>query len=270
MRFAMLIFAATLVASGCDQVDWSQLDGVFDDGGYVQPQTPSYPTDSPNVCPPDGCPNCPVQSMGNEVMGQSAAEVNEEAAAEIKGQCPTCPQSVTRPVRTVTTPTVHTRASARPPTIVGAPPIRLNPGEVFLGFGPIRSITTTQQPSPAAPRTMPGPERPAPVLETDCVDGSCPLSREGVFVCQRCGKPTVGEGWHELWADDGTPLTCLCDDCWDRLSPTERAKELIRYARGAVEAKSLSPIVMAAIKSSASEGTRRDAAPTLPSYGTEF
>ncbi|MEP3930985.1 hypothetical protein, partial [Rhodopirellula bahusiensis] len=102
-----------------------------------------------------------------------------------------------------------------------------------------------------------------------CPNGNCPQAesvKQGIFACQRCKRPTVGAGWHELWADDGTALTCLCETCWRTMSPNQRAAELMRYAKTQTVG-SLSPIVQDAIENAA---MRSAPANPLQSYGTEF
>lgn len=54
--------------------------------------------------------------------------------------------------------------------------------------------------------------------------------REGAFACYRCGRRTVGDEFFELWADDGTPLTCVCRQCWRAMGNAERKAQLEAYA----------------------------------------
>lgn len=55
--------------------------------------------------------------------------------------------------------------------------------------------------------------------------------REGAFKCFRCERPTVGAEFHELWSDDGTSLTCICQQCWRSMSVTEKRSTLERYIK---------------------------------------
>lgn len=55
--------------------------------------------------------------------------------------------------------------------------------------------------------------------------------REGAFMCFRCGRRTVGAEFKELWADDGTSLTCLCQQCWRSMSVAEKRSQLERYVK---------------------------------------
>lgn len=271
----LLLMLFACFATGCDNpsMDWSQLDNVFADGPTYQPvpPTPTTPTPDPYLtppCGPDGCPVCPyegdetVQSLGTEV-GSQAHQVNREATEEVKGDCPTCPNQVTRRPAIVTRPTYVSRPAAvyRGPTSRTLPP--LAPGETFLGWGPSRVVT----PASNSATTMPPPATTRTPTAATCPDGNCPQAvKEGTFACQRCKRPTVGAGWHELWADDGTALTCLCETCWRALSPSQRAAELQKYAKTQTVG-ALSPIVQDAIQSAAK---RSAPANDPPSYGTEF
>lgn len=76
--------------------------------------------------------------------------------------------------------------------------------------------------------------------------------REGAFQCQRCKKPTVGEQWQELWADDGTPMTCLCRNCWHAMKPEQRESQLRSYVAKSKLSPSSAFYVNAAIKEFAS------------------
>jgi hypothetical protein len=71
--------------------------------------------------------------------------------------------------------------------------------------------------------------QPAQVQPTASVS-SADTPRTGAFQCDRCKQPTVGEDWQEIWADDDTPLTCLCRDCWASMSPTQRTESLKAFA----------------------------------------
>ena len=57
--------------------------------------------------------------------------------------------------------------------------------------------------------------------------------REGVFCCVRCNRRVVGRGWHELWTADGTPLTCLCEICWQGTTNAEKAGHLRHFIQEA-------------------------------------
>lgn len=270
----LLLFCVSLIATGCTNApfDWSQFDGVFSDSPLQQPPNQFPPQNvpptvlpaspyAPSPCGPDGCP-CPingeetVESYGTEVSDHGS-QVNREATEEVKGDCPTCPNRVTRPTVIAPRP-----IATRPPLQIVHPshlPLpKLAPGEVFMGWGPL--VT-----KPAS-ITMPRPKPTPPAVAATCPDGKCEQVKQGIFACQHCGRSTVGAGWHELWADDGTPLTCLCESCWRSLSPNQRAAELRRYAKTQTIG-ALSPIVQDAIESASIDST-----PTIPfqSYGTEF
>lgn len=261
-------FAAILLAcAGCNEVDLPSLDQVFHD-------PPSRPLDDPfaTPCPTYPNPNCPdgrcpipdyqsAETFGHEVESAGSHPVNTEAAEEVKSQCPTCPQS---------TPSVRIRRPTSVPYTTRAPnrysPVPLAPGEIFLGWGSIRPAT----PQYLTPSTMPRPATPAVI---DCPD--CELSvekpREGAFACQRCKRKTVGSQWHELWADDGTPLTCLCESCWQSITPSERRSHLEAYARRSIRGGVLSPITQQAIGQAVGHTYSSPPAQSPSrSYGKEF
>lgn len=67
-------------------------------------------------------------------------------------------------------------------------------------------------------------QKPAAAVGATAATPASPLSesKEGVFGCLRCKERTVGRDWHELWADDGTSLTFLCEKCWQATNVSER------------------------------------------------
>lgn len=231
---AMMMVMVGCVSIGTPTNDQQVQPNPFDDS----PAMPSCPN-----CPDGNCPFPQQQasSLGQEIQSNASTLVNVEAANESKGQnCPNCPQRPSRPVIVQRTPAAVQPTVQPSRTVTGVwPPIRLRPGEVLLSVGPPRPV------QPAASRVMPRPAlpsaAPAPSRRTD------PDIREGVFACQRCGRSTVGREWHEVWADDDTPLTCLCNDCWYAISPAERSAELQRFARGRIRGD-LSPIIKDAIR----------------------
>jgi hypothetical protein len=214
-----------------------------------QPANPYAPPYCPPNCPG---PRCPVNGvgLGREIdNGSSAAPVDQLAAAEPKRAGP----------RAIANGRSTTRNSPRPlnPADYG---IRLNPGETLVHVGPSRPM---QNPATVGPRTMP---KPSAGPNGSCPNGKCPNvtkpnqttagptpleeTKQGRFACQRCGRSVVGDQWHEVWADDDTPLTCLCQTCWAAITPAERMAQLKAYAGGAIVGD-LSPVVMDAIKEAA-------------------
>jgi hypothetical protein len=234
------LFAAVLIAAavGCVEPPPPADPWPFIDDTPAAPVTPDQRT-------PDNCPDgvCPPRrdgdTLGREVGGRPTAVVNLVALDEPKSDCPPCNVAKQPPSQTVARSPVITRPASSP--VVG-PPIRLRPGEVLLHVGPPRVVRpvvsgSINKPMPQTPTVAP------PVVQAS------DTPREGVFVCQRCGKAVVGKEWHELWADDDTPLTCLCKTCWATLSPEDREAELMRYARGSRgDAAYVSPVVVEAIK----------------------
>ena len=54
--------------------------------------------------------------------------------------------------------------------------------------------------------------------------------KTGSFICSHCKKPHVGEEWHTDWAEDGTPITFLCESCYSRMTPQQRVAVYQSYA----------------------------------------
>ena len=168
------------------------------------------PFDSQCHSTPD-CPGgvCPLPSdsyeTGSIEVGEPRnSDVNSDKLNEVKDQgCVSCPSQISYPSHVVRYP--------RP-------------------FVPIYRPTPVWHPTPKpAPKPAvitPAVHKPATAKPAKQNDGV----REGVFHCVRCKKPTVGRQWHELWTDHGTPLTCLCEGCWQRTSASEKREHLHRYA----------------------------------------
>ncbi len=54
-------------------------------------------------------------------------------------------------------------------------------------------------------------------------------AKTGAFICSHCKNPRVGEEWHTDWAEDGTPITFLCESCYRLLSPSQRVNAYQAY-----------------------------------------
>lgn len=175
-------------------------------GGQCYPNQPAQPNQP--ACPDGRCPwMAPNGSI--EVGAPREGAVDRDALEETKsgGGCPTCPNY--SPVHVP--PQVY-HPTHYPSRIVH--PVVIHPTPAPIVRPPVRY-----------PAARPAPSRPA-VADAD-------RPREGVFRCRRCGQPKVGQEWKELWADDSTPLTCLCRDCWARTTPAERAAHLRGYIAAA-------------------------------------
>ncbi|TWU17979.1 hypothetical protein [Allorhodopirellula heiligendammensis] len=153
-----------------------------------------------NPCCPGGqCPR-PVYPNGSLEIGDvDNADVNQEALRQTKdADCASCP---------------NYRPNYSCPTCPNYQP------QPQVVIGPSRIV----QPAPVAkPAAIIPPVRPA----TKIVNSDL---REGVFRCARCSKSVVGKDWHELWADDNTPMTCLCEQCWQVASAGEKRSYLTSY-----------------------------------------
>lgn len=71
-------------------------------------------------------------------------------------------------------------------------------------------------------------------IEDETPDSTCiPCNRRaelktGAFICTNCRKSQVGE-WHTEWNGDGTPVTFLCESCFQKMSEAQRAKAYAAY-----------------------------------------
>ncbi|MEM9825099.1 MAG: hypothetical protein AAF958_00845 [Planctomycetota bacterium] len=279
--FLLLLLCAAL-SLGCNESDLQDFQSIFAD-------TESQPIE-PSLEPcPDG--RCPVQqSFGQETRSSGSPSdvmVDEAAAKEVKGDggCPNC-RRVTGP--TTVWPSVPSPIAApRPmplPTRVNRPAVysvssnrspgfNLAPGEVLLSVGPLRPLSTNRYTvSPPSRLLMPPVSQPTPQITVDrCPDGSCDTPREGAFRCARCGQPTVGRDWHQVWADDGTPLTCLCESCWRQLDPKAREFYMRSYAAKSGIRLEFRPVVSDSIRHAASQTVSAEEQRfALPTYGQEF
>lgn len=53
--------------------------------------------------------------------------------------------------------------------------------------------------------------------------------KTGVYGCSKCGQPTVGQDWHQVWTREGTSALYLCERCWEASTPAQRKLHLERY-----------------------------------------
>ena len=171
-------------------------------GGGTSPLGQCQPC-QPDFCPPGQlCPGgqCPLQpNVGNIEIGEPReGKIDIDALTEPKtGECVSCPRRPSRPAVWYSQPQ---------PTVFHQPAI---------------SPTVTPVSQPASTVS----EEPATKAFGKPFDGA----REGAFACDRCRRATVGEEWKELWTDDDTPLTCLCQQCWRESSAIEKREILNAY-----------------------------------------
>jgi hypothetical protein len=56
-------------------------------------------------------------------------------------------------------------------------------------------------------------------------------AKTGGFVCSHCKRTKVGSQWHTDWAEDGTPITFLCEECYRKMTPNQRLVAYKAYAQ---------------------------------------
>lgn len=59
--------------------------------------------------------------------------------------------------------------------------------------------------------------------------------KTGGYACANCKRATVGDQWATQWTDEGTPISFVCKECWERMSPAERQSAYVNWYRRATE-----------------------------------
>ncbi len=166
----------------------------------------------PSGCPCDGscCPDCPC--------GPADPFANPDCPG---GQCPYVPEPVgSIEVGDAATSEVNEAALREtkdgPGPCANCPSCVIQPSRVVL-----QPSSVVVQPSSVAQPSKVAASRPAVTVASDV--------RTGTFRCVRCNRGVVGDEWHEMWADDDTPMTCLCEQCWQSTTATEKRSHLTSY-----------------------------------------
>lgn len=200
---------------------WSPLDDRRD------PSSPSRPRSSDN--------RSNVDKFGP--LNFDALEESKEGildrwraarAARLRPTSSTCyPSYVYHPVAVTSSPAC-VPCNQPPSNSIPAP--TSSPACVPCNQPPSVSIPAPTGSTGSKPTTAPE----QPLVRPTCPDGSCPPrvpnfeaapraeKKTGGFTCTSCSKLTVGANWQTTWTDDGTPITFVCRECWERLNPSQR------------------------------------------------
>jgi hypothetical protein len=119
--------------------------------------------------------------------------------------------------------------------------------------GLIRNNATGERSVPITPETArrPTPRKPAglpyqPPLADDQSNRVRPAvpdftqsprgeRKTGGYACANCKRPTVGDQWATQWTDEGTPISYLCRECWEKMTPEQRQSAYVEWYRRALE-----------------------------------
>jgi hypothetical protein len=74
-------------------------------------------------------------------------------------------------------------------------------------------------------------------------------AKHGAYQCEACKRPTVGQGWQDLWTDDGMSLHCICTECFEKSSPSQREAVITGFLRRSDPNLLADPSVKAAVRS---------------------
>lgn len=169
-----------------------------------------------------------IGDIGKQINDLKYGPVNLEASKEVKNGL----FSRLRARRTSSSqPTVQTCQGGSCSTVTYASPVIVE----------TKTITRTVEPE----QPYVTPINPLENLDaSDCPSGTCRKSprsevKTGAFICSNCRKSQVGD-WHTDWRPDGTPVTFLCESCYQRMTPDQRAKAYQGYT--ARQSKKVGPI----------------------------
>ena len=59
--------------------------------------------------------------------------------------------------------------------------------------------------------------------------------KTGGYACANCKRLTVGDQWATQWTEQGTPISYLCAECWEKLTPEQRQAAYVDWYRRAVQ-----------------------------------
>jgi hypothetical protein len=169
------------------------------------------------TCPDGSCPGgqCPAPNQG--ASGGGGTEISSDGRYEVNQLA----LFETKTGAADSTVSEQSKEAGRCPT---CPP----------QFQPLQIRPAIPPPQTAKPTANPGDQ-----------------VKTGAFRCEQCKRPTVGRDWKEIWADDGTSLMCMCQDCYGRSSPAQREQVLRSYAARSSIDLSRQPAVESAIKEAA-------------------
>jgi hypothetical protein len=245
---------------------WGQWTGEV---GYRTPDTfgdglkhvPQREVDSPTLGKKEGqstCPNCPnyvPPSVGLRVVPRSPPPVYYPSAQP--SAQPSYPSYLP--------PVVYPSPQPMPAPSSGGSWIQTAAGPVWLpsGYayehdsGLLRHVASgqhsrpsqTSRPAPLEPYRVPKlPEQP-PLADDNLGNWSPRLNpavpdftksprgerKTGGYACANCRRPTVGDQWATQWTDEGTPISFLCRECWEKMTPQQRQTAYVEWYRRATE-----------------------------------
>jgi hypothetical protein len=61
--------------------------------------------------------------------------------------------------------------------------------------------------------------------------------KTGGYACLACGRLTVGDQWATQWTAEGTPISFMCRECWDKASPEQRERAYMHWYRRQTESQ---------------------------------
>lgn len=197
------------------------------------------------------CPNCPP-SVGLRVVPRSPSPVY-----------PSYPPPG-YPAPSYRYPPSYPGPSYSQPTAGGswiqtqAGPVWLPSGYAFEhDTGLLRNLATGQRSRPSSQTSRPAPLEPyrvprlpeQPPLADDGL-GKWPAlapavpdftksprgeRKTGGYACANCRRPTVGDQWATQWTAEGTPISFLCRECWEKMTPDQRQAAYVAWYRRATE-----------------------------------
>lgn len=194
---------------------------IFVVAGFVFATLNVHPQPRPDVFRPKGGVVGEIESTINEmkygpVNVQALKETKNGLFSRIRSRrqatqvCQPCPQ---------TTQTI----TYRYPAISYTTPVVVYPTERYLPTSvPVERVAVGVE--------MPS-VNPVEVESSDCATCKKDPRRElktGSFLCSNCRKSNVGS-WHTEWNADGTPVTYLCESCWQKMNEEQRTKAYKGY-----------------------------------------
>lgn len=61
--------------------------------------------------------------------------------------------------------------------------------------------------------------------------------KTGGYACSACGRLTVGDQWATQWTEEGTPISYMCRECWDKSTPEQRERAYMHWYRRQTESR---------------------------------